>query len=186
MLKGSASVLRSRGFFGPPATNQAKKTPEHLLQAVQLFLMAERHEGARDGALVAAQPCGEITRPQSQPANHERFLAHLVCAAEHLPQRMVSDEVVPPAKVESRPHLPRIGRSHHAMMEAGLFGERAGLPTLHARRGGGNGVNGPPAHRNVSADFFEARPPEHLARSGNMVAAHEAIVVNLALRVEEG
>src|SRR5215467_2965062 len=70
-------------------------------------------------------------------------------------------------------------RAHLAMVQANRFRECSRLPSLHPGGKHGNVVDPASLNGLIPADLFKAFAAEYLARSGDVLYIHKAIIVNL-------
>src|SRR5581483_3253162 len=69
------------------------------------------------------------------------------------------------------------------MMQADLLSKCPRLPALAPRRKSRNRVDRSTLRQHVAADLFPALPPEYLARAGDVIGAHETVVVYLVCNI---
>src|SRR6185437_4311953 len=155
-------------------TAAEKKAP----QAFHLLAAAKLHKLRRHRSLPAAQSRLDVAREQRESADEIWLLAQLIGTSKKLPQRMPAKDVVESAIAEFCLYRACFGRADFAVMQTYLFGKRPRLPALHAGGDDRDMVHSAGLDRDISADILETRSPEQLARSRNVLDAHEAIVVH--------
>src|SRR5256885_9311112 len=98
---------------------------------------------------------------------------------------MTSHSVVLRAIFESHFYDALLGCSHFAVMQIELFGECAGLPSLHARADIDDAIHRAALCRNVTPNLVIASTTEQLATTGDVLDAHKAVIVSVIVRVAE-
>src|SRR5215467_7230559 len=96
-----------------------------------------------------------------------RPLDHLVGDPEHLPQWVISEEIIFAAIVEASLQDAALRGAHRSIVIKSLLRKRARFPPLEACGPDGNPIDGAAPARHISANIFQA-----LAAKGLTIPGH--------------
>jgi hypothetical protein len=94
---------------------------EERSQTPQLLLAMEAKKLNRNRAFYFREICPRISGKKQQASDEEGSSGHLIKDPEHLPQRMVPQEIILPAKVHDGAPSGTICSAHFAVMKESLF-----------------------------------------------------------------
>ena len=104
---------------------------QRLSQSPYLFLLVKDNQLLRNRTIGATQHRPEVSSNQSQAAQAEGGLKHLIAGAKDFPQGMIANHVVFDSVFELRTECLLLGCAQLAMVEADLLGMGSRLPASH-------------------------------------------------------
>src|SRR5262249_14011919 len=136
---------------------------EQLAKSRHLLRSVKRNYLGRNRPAHPPRHCPKIPEDQEQPPKYQGLRLHLKDSAQDLPQRVSTHVVV--LLTMSKPCHQRVPVSgtHFPMVKASLLQKRPRLPALHSSGCDRNPINPPAFDWSITAYFFKALAPEHLA-----------------------
>src|SRR5262245_10180558 len=136
---------------------------EQLAKSRHLLRSVKRNHLGRNRPTHPPCHCPKISEDQEQPPKYQGLRLHLKDSAQDMPQRVSTYVVVLFTMSKPCHQWVPVSGTHFPMVKARLLQERPRLPALHPGGCDRDPINTPASDWSITANFFKALAPEHLA-----------------------